>query len=91
MSKAELVEVVKKCLGGKVSVAQAERTIAAVIEGVKQGVKKDGSVRLLGFGTFRIAARKARTGVNPKTRAEIQIKANKTIKFLAGKGFKEVL
>lgn len=91
MSKAELVEVVKKYLGGKVSVAQAERTIAAVIEGVKQGVKKDGSVRLLGFGTFRIAARKARTGVNPKTRAEIQIKANKTIKFLAGKGFKEVL
>jgi DNA-binding protein HU-beta len=91
MSKAELIRAVKDRLGEQASLAQAERTVAAVIEGIRRGVKDTARVRLLGFGTFRIAARKARAGVNPKTRAEIRIKASNTIKFVPGKAFRELL
>jgi DNA-binding protein HU-beta len=49
------------------------------------------SVQLVGFGTFKIATRKARAGVNPKTGAKIKIKATKTVKFVPGKAFKELL
>jgi len=91
MSKAELVAAVQKALGKEASSAQAERTVDAVIEGIKTGVKKTKSVQLVGFGTFKIATRKARTGVNPKTGAKIKIKATKTVKFVPGKAFKELL
>ena len=62
-----------------------------MVEGIKTGVKKTKSVQLVGFGTFKIATRKARTGVNPKTAAKIRIKASKTVKFVPGKAFKELL
>ena len=75
MSKAELVAAVQKSLGKEASSAQAERTVDAVIEGIKTGVKKTKSVQLVGFGTFKIATRKARTGVNPKTGEKIKIKS----------------
>jgi DNA-binding protein HU-beta len=91
MSKAELVATVQKSLGKEASSAQAERTVDAVIEGIKIGVKKTKSVQLVGFGTFKIATRKARIGVNPKTGEKIKIKARKTVKFVPGKGFKEIL
>ena len=90
MSKAELVAAVQKALGKEASSAQAERTVDAVIEGIKTGVKKTKSVQLVGFGTFKIATRKARIGVNPKTGEKIKIKARKTVKFVPGKGFKEI-
>jgi DNA-binding protein HU-beta len=89
MSKAELVAAVQKALGKEASSAQAERTVDAVIEGIKTGVKKTKSVQLVGFGTFKIATRKARTGVNPKTGEKI--KSSKTVKFVPGKAFKELL
>ena len=91
MSKAELVEAVQKSLGKEASAAQAERIVVAVVEGIKTGVKKTKSVQLVGFGTFKIATRKARAGVNPKTGAKIRIKASKTVKFVPGKAFKELL
>jgi DNA-binding protein HU-beta len=91
MSKAELVATVRKSLGKETSFAQAERTVDAVIEGIKTGVKKTTSVQLVGFGTFKIATRKARIGVNPKTGEKIRIKARKTVKFVPGKAFKELL
>lgn len=62
MSKAELVKIVQNHLGEQVSLAQAERTVAAVIEGIKRGVSETGRLRLLGFGTLKIVALKARTG-----------------------------
>ena len=62
MSKAELVEAVQKALGKDTSSAQAERVVSAVIEGIKTGVKKTKSVQLIGFGTFKVATRKARKG-----------------------------
>jgi len=65
--------------------------VDAVIDGIKFGVKKHKRVQLVGFGTFKVGLRKARRGINPKTRKEIHIKASKTIKFAAGKAFKSLL
>ncbi len=91
MNKAELVGAVQKGLGKETSKAQAERALDAVIEGIKTGLKKDQSVQLVGFGTFKVATRKARTGVNPKTGEKIKIKASKGVKFTAGKDLKSKL
>lgn len=90
MNKAELVLEVQQTLGEDASKALAERAVDAVIESIKKGVKKDQSVQLIGFGTFSITERAARTGVNPKTGEKIQIAASKTVKFKAGAGLKEV-
>jgi len=91
MSKAELVAAIQKSLGKETSTAQAERALKSVIDGIKAGVKKTKSVQLVGFGTFKVASRKARIGVNPKTGEKIKIKASKTVKFVAGKAFKGIL
>ena len=91
MNKVALVEAVQKSLGKETSKAEAERVVSTVIDAIKAGVKKHKAVQLIGFGTFKVAARKARTGVNPKTGEKIKIKASKTVKFSAGKAFKELL
>lgn len=91
MNKAELVQAVQKSLGKDTSKAQAERAVDAVVESIKTGLKKDQAVQLVGFGTFKVAARKARTGVNPKTGEKIKIKASKSVKFAAGKDLKSKL
>ena len=84
MNKSELVEAVQKSLGGDTSKAAAEAAVAAVLEGITKGVKKDKSVQLIGFGTFSVVKRAARTGVNPRTGEKIKIKASKAVKFKAG-------
>lgn len=89
MNKVELVSSVQKTLGS--SKADAERAVNAVIDGIKAGVKKSKIVQLIGFGTFKVASRKARTGVNPKTGEKIKIKASKTVKFVTGKSFKDLV
>lgn len=91
MNKAELVEEVQKNLGADTSKAGAERAVEAVIEAVKKGIKKDKSVALIGFGTFSVAKRAARMGVNPKTGEKIKIAASKSVKFKAGAGLKSVV
>ncbi len=90
MNKAELVLEVQKTLGKDTSKAAAERSVEAVIDAIKKGVKKDKSVQLIGFGTFSVAKRAARMGINPKTREKIKIKASKTVKFKAGAQLKEL-
>ena len=90
MNKAELVLAVQKGLGGA-SKAEAERAVGAVIDGIKIGIKKDKTVQLIGFGTFKVVNRKARTGINPKTGDKIKIKASKTVKFATGKELKSKL
>ena len=91
MNKAELVEAVQKSLDGA-SKADAERAVAAVIDGIKQGLGKKSKtgqiVQLIGFGTFKVAERAARTGINPKTKEKIKIKKSRTVKFAAGKELK---
>ncbi len=88
MNKSELVEAVQKSLGGDTSKAAADAAVSAVIAGITSGVKKDDSVQLIGFGTFSVVNRAARTGVNPRTGEKIKIKASKAVKFKAGAGLK---
>lgn len=88
MNKAELVELVQKSLGKETSRAESERATIAVVEAIKSGLKKDKFVQLIGFGSFKVTERKARMGVNPKTREKMKIKKSKTVKFTPGKEFK---
>jgi nucleoid DNA-binding protein len=91
MNKAELVEAVQKSLGKETSKALAERSVEAVIESIKTGLRKGKAVQLVGFGTFKVVNRKARMGINPKTGDKIKIKASKSVKFGAGKDLKSKL
>ena len=65
--------------------------VAAVIESVIDTLKKGDKVQLVGFGTFEVRARSARTGLNPQTKEKIQIPASKLPVFKAGKAFKDVI
>ena len=89
MNKSDLVESVQKSLGGDTSKAAAERSVAAVLDGIEKGLKKDKSVQLIGFGTFTVVKRAARQGINPQTGEKIKIKASKTVKFKVGASLKE--
>ncbi|KAF0096216.1 MAG: DNA-binding protein HU-beta [Puniceicoccaceae bacterium 5H] len=91
MKKAELVEAVRQQLGEETSKASAERAVDAVIAGIKQGLQEDQNVTLVGFGTFSVVERAARTGMNPQTKEKIQIAASKAVKFKPGSGLKDVL
>jgi len=90
MNKAELVEAVKKEMGGITSKAAAERAIDAVLAAVKRGLRSDKEVQLVGFGTFVLAGRSARRGFNPHTRKPMRIPAMKTIRFRAGADLREL-
>lgn len=89
MNKAELITTVQTELGTDCSKAHAERTVNAVLDGIKRGLNKDKVVQLVGFGTFSVKTRKARTGRNPQTGEQIQIKASRTVGFKAGANLKE--
>jgi DNA-binding protein HU-beta len=91
MNKAELVTNVQKALGKETSKAAAEKSVAAVIDSIAGALKKGQSVQLIGFGTFKVVSRKARIGVNPKTKEKIKIKASKAVKFGVGKELKSKL
>lgn len=88
MNKGELVEAVQKALGKDTSKRAAEDAVNAVLEAVAKGVKKDGNVQLIGFGTFKVKKRAARMGRNPKTGAAMQIKASKTVGFTPSSALK---
>ena len=89
MNKAELIEAVAK--DSDLSKAAAQRALESVIANVVKTVSKGGSVQLIGFGTFGSGKRAARTGRNPKTGEAIKIAAAKTVKFTAGKAFKDAV
>ncbi|MBI4862993.1 MAG: HU family DNA-binding protein [Candidatus Riflebacteria bacterium] len=72
----------------KLTNAQAVATIDAFTNAVQKTLKKGGDVTLVGFGTFKVAKRAARTGVNPQTKAKMKIPAKKVVKFVAGKALK---
>lgn len=91
MNKAELVATVQKTLGEETSKAAAERAVDAVIEAIKKGIKKDKTVQVIGFGTFSVTKRAARTGINPRTKEKIKIKPSKAVKFKAGADLKSGL
>ena len=103
MNKAELVAQIQSKLGKDTSKASAERALEAVLESIKDSIKKAGkevrltgdaskadAVQLVGFGTFSVVRRDARTGHNPSTGESIKIKASKNIKFKPGAGLKAI-
>ena len=89
MNKTELIEHIAK--QADISKAAATRALEAVIGGVKTTMKKNGSVSLVGFGTFTVSKRAARAGRNPRTGASIKIKAAKVPKFRPGKALKDAV
>ena len=89
MNKTELIEHIAK--QADISKAAATRALEALIGGVRTTLKKGGSVSLVGFGTFAVSKRAARSGRNPRTGATIKIKAAKVPKFRAGKALKDAL
>ncbi|NRA25766.1 MAG: HU family DNA-binding protein [Opitutales bacterium] len=91
MNKGDLVTEVQSLLGDDASKAAAERAVESVLDGIKAGITRDGSVQLIGFGTFEVVERAARSGVNPQTGEKIQIKASKAVKFKAGSGLKSLV
>lgn len=82
MNKAELIETV--AANAKLSKADACRALDATIEAISKSLKKGDKVALVGFGTFSVVKRAARTGRNPQSGKTIQIKAKKVAKFKAG-------
>ncbi len=86
MNKAELIEAVAKA--ADISKAAAERAVNGALGAITVSLRKGQSVTLVGFGTFSVARRAARVGRNPRTGAEIKIRAAKVPKFRAGKELK---
>ena len=89
MNKSELIEHIAK--QADISKAAATRALEALIGGVKSTLKKSGNVSIVGFGTFAVSKRAARSGRNPRTGAAIKIKAAKVPKFRPGKGLKDAV
>ncbi|WP_034292595.1 HU family DNA-binding protein [Herbaspirillum sp. RV1423] len=89
MNKTELIDHIAE--SADISKAASARALEAVIGAVKTTLKKNGSVTLVGFGTFSVGKRAARTGRNPRTGAAIKIKAAKVPKFKPGKALKDAL
>ncbi len=89
MNKQELVSAMAEKSG--LTKADSEKALNAMIEAVKGSLKKKDSVQLIGFGTFSVSERAARTGRNPQTGKEIKIAAKKVAKFKAGKALDEVV
>ena len=89
MSKTELVEFVAATAG--LTKADALRALDATIEGITKGLKKDGKVALVGFGTFTAQERAGRDGINPLTKETIKIPAKVVAGFKAGSKLKDAL
>jgi DNA-binding protein HU-beta len=89
MNKTELIEHIAK--NADISKAAATRSIDAAISAIKITLRKGGTVSLVGFGTFIVGKRAARSGRNPRTGASIKIKAAKVPKFRPGKALKDAL
>jgi len=88
MNKGDLINEVAKLVGTK---KQAQAAVECVFDSITKALKKDGQVAIAGFGTFKVAKRKARTGRNPQTGEEIKIAAKSVPKFTAGKALKDAV
>ena len=89
MNKAELIETVADSTD--VSKAAAGRAVDVTFEAITNALQKGDTVTLVGFGTFSVRDRAARTGRNPRTGEVIQIKASKSPGFKAGKALKDAI
>ncbi|WP_269319389.1 HU family DNA-binding protein [Pseudoxanthomonas suwonensis] len=89
MNKTDLIDAVAS--DAEVTKAEAARAVDAVIDSITKALKKGEAVTLVGFGTFQVRKRAARTGRNPKTGETIKIKASKNPAFKAGKALKDAV
>lgn len=87
MNKTELIDQI--AASADISKAAASRALDGAVEAIKEALKNGDSVNLIGFGTFYVGERAARTGRNPRTGKTLEIKAAKSPKFRAGKGLKD--
>lgn len=87
MNKGDLVEQMSAETG--LTKAASGRVVSGITDAITDALARGERVTLVGFGTFRVASRKARTGRNPQTGATIQIPAKKVPKFVAGKSLKK--
>ena len=88
MNKGDLVNEVAKVVNTK---KEAQAAVDCVFSAITKTLKKKDTVALVGFGTFKVAQRKARKGRNPQTGAEIRISAKKVPKFVPGKALKDAV
>ena len=88
MNKKQLVAKIATTLGTQK--AEAERTFDSITTIILNELKNDETVKIAGFGTYKVAKRKARVGRNPRTGESIQIAASQKVKFLPAKSLKEM-
>ena len=89
VNKSELIDQVAEKAG--LSKADAGRALDAVVDAVTAALKRGDAVNLVGFGSFSVKARAARTGLNPRTKETIQIPASNNPVFKAGKALKDAV
>lgn len=87
MNKTDLIDAI--AAQADISKAAAGETLDAAVDSIKSALNAGDSVSLIGFGTFYVGERAARTGRNPRTGKTLEIKAAKSPKFRAGKGLKD--
>lgn len=88
MNKGDLVNEVAKIVSTK---KEAQAAVDSIFDIITKALKKKQDVTLVGFGTFKVSKRAARTGRNPQTGEAIKIKAKKVPKFVAGKALKDAV
>ena len=89
MTKAELIAAIAEKSG--MTKKDADAALSAVIDTITDTLAKGDKIQLVGFGTFEVVKRAARTGKNPQTGKAIKIPASKAPKFKAGKGLKDTV
>ena len=89
MNKTEFINAVAEKSG--LSKVDAKKAVEAFVETVSSELKEGGKVALLGFGSFSVAEKSARKGVNPKTKQPIELPARKSVKFKAGAELTEII
>jgi DNA-binding protein HU-beta len=91
MNKAELIEAIQTALGPEATKRSADEALDAVLSAIIKGVKKDKKVQIIGFGTFEVKQRAARSGRNPKTGEAMQIAASKSVGFKPSSALKDAI
>jgi DNA-binding protein HU-beta len=89
MNKADLVKAI--ATKSSLNQATAQKALESMLETFKDTLKKGDKIQLIGFGSFEVAKRAARKGVNPQTKKTISIPAKKVVKFKAGKELKDMV
>ena len=89
MNKTELIAAIAEKSG--LTKKDSEKALLAFVESVEDALKQGEKVQLVGFGTFDVKTRAARTGINPQTKKPVEIAASKAPSFKAGKALKDAL